>query len=129
MTAPAPPSPWAELTGYDRIAHDVIAAIVHDTNVVIPLDVPNRSSIPELAPDDVVEVPCVVGANGPQAVEAGPLPSAVRDLVVQVKQYERAAIDAGLDPSADSLSAALALNPLIPSRAVATRLVEQLRLA
>ena len=30
--APTPPSPWAELTGYDRIAYDVIAAIVNDTN-------------------------------------------------------------------------------------------------
>ena len=29
--APNPPSPWAELTGYDRIAFDVIAAIVNDT--------------------------------------------------------------------------------------------------
>jgi 6-phospho-beta-glucosidase len=129
MTAPAPPSPWAELTGYDRIAHDVIAAILHDTNVVIPLDVPNKGNIPELGPDDVIEPPCEVGRNGPRPLGVGPLPPAVRDLVVQVKEYERATIDAGLDPSPQSLGAALALNPLVPSRAVADRLVHQLRLA
>ena len=46
--APTPPSPWAELTGYDRIAYDVIAAIVNDTKTIIPLNVANDGNIPEL---------------------------------------------------------------------------------
>jgi len=129
QAAPTPPSPWAELTGYDRIAHDVIAAIVNDANTVVPLDVPNRGTIPELSDEDVIEPPCVVGKHGPQPLRVGPLPEAIRDLVIRVKRYERATIDAALDRSTDGFGAALALNPLVPSRAAADRLVGELRLS
>ena len=44
--APKPPSPWAELTGYDRIAYDVMHAIVNDTGAVIPLNVQQRRQHP-----------------------------------------------------------------------------------
>ena len=80
--APKPPSPWAELTGYDRIAFDVMRAIVNDTGAVIPLNVRNDGNIPELSTDDVIEVPCEVGAQRPRPRPVGALPPQVRDLVV-----------------------------------------------
>jgi 6-phospho-beta-glucosidase len=127
--APAAPSPWAELTGYDRIAYDVIAAIVYDTNVVLPLNVANAGNIPELADDDVIEPPCRVSADGPMPLRVGALPAAVRDLVVRVKGYERATIDAASAGSRDALVAALALNPLVASRVVASTLIDHLTLS
>ena len=126
--APAPPSPWSDLTGYDRIAYDVIAGIVNDTNIVLPLNVPNEGNIPELEPDDVIEPPCGVGRNGPAAERVGNLPAAVRDLVVRVKAYERATIDAALSRSRDALVGALALNPLVASRAVSSAVIDHLTL-
>jgi 6-phospho-beta-glucosidase len=127
--APTPPSAWAELTGYDRIAYDVIAAIVNDTQAVVPLNVPNNGNIPELADDDVIEPPCTVGARGPTPRAVGELPVAVRDLVVRVKQYERATIDAAHNRAQDSLGSALALNPLVPSRPMADALLRELTLS
>jgi len=126
QAAPNPPPPWAELTGYDRIAFDVIHAIVHDTNAVIPLNVRNDGNIADLAADDVVEVPCAVGAGGPRALLAGDLPPRVRDLVVRVKDYERQTIAAAETPSRDARIDALARNPLVPSRSLAAALVDDL---
>ena len=121
-------TPWADLSGYDRIAFDVMHALVHDTHAVIPLNVPNDGNIPELAADEVVEVPCEVGESGPLPLPAGNLPPQVRDLVVSVKHYERATIEAAESPTRDRLTDALALNPLVPSREVAAQLIGELRI-
>jgi 6-phospho-beta-glucosidase len=127
--APMPPSAWSELTGYDRIAYDVMAAIVNDTDAIVPLNVANNGNIPELEPDDVIEVPCRVGKNGPQPLQVGTLPVAIRDLVLAVKAYERATIGAVHAGTRDALIGALALNPLVASREVSSTLVDRLTLA
>jgi 6-phospho-beta-glucosidase len=125
---PLPPAPWAHLTGYDKIAVHTIHAIARNTNAIIPLNVSNRGNIPELAEDDVIEAPAAVNANGPQALHVGALPDQVRDLVLRVKSYERATIEAVRTGRREALVDALALNPLVPTRATAARLVEALRL-
>ncbi len=121
-------APWAHLTGYDKIALHTIRAIVQDTNAIIPLNVLNRGNIPELADDDVIEAPCLVNANGPQALHVGALPDQVRDLVVRVKAFERATIAAIGTGTKEALVDALALNPLVPTRAIAATLIDALRL-
>lgn len=128
-SAPKAPSPWGDLTGYDRIAFDVIHAIVHNTGAIIPLNVANRGNLPELAADDVVEVPCSVGASGPRALHVGALPSQVRALTLQVKDYERRTMIAALAGDREGLIDALAHNPLVPSEAVAETLFRELALS
>jgi 6-phospho-beta-glucosidase len=76
----------------------------------------------------VIEAPCVVNANGPHAMHVGPLPPQVRDLVMQVKAFERATIAAVRAGTRAALADALALNPLVPTRDAAARLVEVLQL-
>lgn len=106
---------WAELTGYDRVGVEVIAAIVGQgaTATVLPLNVPNAGNVPELAPDDVVEIPCLLDANGARPLHVGPLPATVRDLVLEVKRYERLVIDAALERSPELARRALASHPLV----------------
>jgi 6-phospho-beta-glucosidase len=128
LQVPTPPSLWAELTGYDRIAYDVMAAIVNDTNAVVPLNVANAGNIPELESNDVIEAPCVVGRKGPRALPVGSVPAQVRELVMQVKTYERKTIDAAATMKADALVDALAHNPLVSSRATAGALLSKLSL-
>jgi 6-phospho-beta-glucosidase len=129
LAAPQPPAPWAELTGYDRIAFDVMHAIVNDTNAVIPLNVRNDGNIPDLAADDVSVVRWVVGGHGRRPRRGGAPPPRIRDLVVSVKEYERLTIDAAETMAHDALVNALASNPLVPSRDLAAALVGELRLA
>ena len=72
--AVAAPSPASELSGYDKIALSVVRAIHFNTNAVIPLDVANRGNIRDLRDEDVVEVPCVVNANGARPMHVGAVP-------------------------------------------------------
>jgi 6-phospho-beta-glucosidase len=105
--------PFKTATGYHRIALDVITALVSGARRSIVLNVPNRNSIPDLLPDDVVEVPCDVDRAGPRARPAGLLPRAVRGLVESVKQYERGLIAAALTASRAQAQLALMECPII----------------
>jgi 6-phospho-beta-glucosidase len=119
--------PWADLTGYDKIALDVVRAIHFNTNTILPLNVVNRGSIRDLDNEDVVEVPCVVNAGGARPLTVGPVPEVVRDLLVHVKQYERSTVTAASTASFDDAVAALAANPLVGDRMLAHRLVAVLQ--
>jgi len=124
--APLRRSPWAELTGYDKIALQTVRAIHFDTNAVIPLNVVNNGTIDGLEDADVVEVPCEVGAHGARARRVGAIPSHAFELIGRVKAYERATVAAALSNDRTGAIAALALNPLVPTQDVAKRLVEAL---
>ena len=121
-TTPRVKPDWAELSGYDRIALMTMRAIVHDQGAIIPLDVANGRTLPFLDADDIVEVPCRVGRDGPCPQAVAPVPDQPRMLIEQVKAYERAAVGAALSGSRSALAAALALNPLVPSREKAEQL-------
>ncbi len=116
----------AELTGYDKIALSVLRNIHFNLGQLIPLNVSNRGNVPELQPEDVVEVPCVVDSNGTHPVHVGGLPEKVRELVVRMKDYERRTVQAALK-RAEAVEA-LASNPLVTGSEQAQSLVEQLRL-
>jgi 6-phospho-beta-glucosidase len=122
-SAPRIKPDWAELSGYDKIALVTIRAIVKNQGAIIPLDVANRGTFPFLDDDDIIEVPCRVDASGPQPQVVGPIPDHPRELITTVKQYERATIDAALTGDRRQLADALALNPLVPSKDLAERLV------
>jgi 6-phospho-beta-glucosidase len=117
---------WAELSGYDRIALMTMRAIVHRQGAVIPLDVANRGTLPFLESEDIIEIPCKVDDRGPQAQTVAAVPEHARELMTRVKIYERATVHAALTGEREDQVTALALNPLVPSRDVAARLVDDL---
>ena len=123
LTAPAPST---GLSGYDRIALGVVRAIHLNANTIIPLSVENRGTIPSLLDRDVVEVPCVVNANGARPLQVGRVPDAIAPLLARVKEYERRTVAAALAPSIDAARDALAHNPLVPDAATADRLIADL---
>jgi len=123
----SPQAAMSGLAGYDQIALQTVRAIHFNTGATIPLNIANRGTIAGLQDDDVVEVPCVVGSHGARAaMSAGPMPAAVADLVVQVKDYERRTVTAAMTGDRALAVDALARNPLVPSRALAATLVDEL---
>jgi 6-phospho-beta-glucosidase len=120
-------SPWAELTGYDKIALSVLRAMHFNTNAIIPLNVPNRGSLRDLDDGDLVEVPCVVNANGARPLAVGPVPASVRELLLQVKAYERLTVTAARTGSRSDAERALQANPLVGDAVGAARLVAALQ--
>jgi 6-phospho-beta-glucosidase len=115
------------LSGYDKIAVSVVRAIYFNGNAIIPLNVRNRGALRDLDDLDVVEVPCIVNANGARPVAVGALPEAVDDLVMRVKDYEWLTLEAASTGADDDAARALARNPLVDDAALAERLVAALK--
>jgi len=124
--ATSKPAPASGLSGYDRIALGVLRAIHFSSHTIIPLSVANRGNIALLQDDDVVEVPCVVNANGATPLHVPPVPERIAPLLKQVKAYERLTVRSALAKDPAAAADALAHNPLVPDRATATRLIDDL---
>jgi 6-phospho-beta-glucosidase len=143
--APRATNPWTHLTGYDKIALATVQAIHTHSRDVLPLNVANGGNLPVLEPDDVIEVPCMVDSNGAHPLVSLPpawnMPPSnvgaghdtdmgpagpIHMLLMQVKDYERHTIDAALSRSRSRALNALASNPIVPSRKVASALLDAL---
>ena len=100
---------------YSEAAVSLIDAIENDRNDVHVVNVRNNGTLPFLDADDVAEVKCSVGKNGPS-----PLPllnnnvsGHIAGYVRMMKEYEKLAVKAGLNGDRDAALAALTLHPLV----------------
>ena len=108
--------------GYEGEAMALVDAIANNERAVMILNTANRSALPFLDEDAVVEVPALVGHAGPVPTAAGPVPEHARALIATIKDVERTTIEAALTGSTDLAVRALALHPLVPSVSVARRI-------
>lgn len=111
--------------GYDRVALELMHAIARNDQATLVLNVRNGHTLPGLAPDAVIEVPCIVDANGPRALALDPLAPHAASIVTAVKDVERTAIEASLTGSRELAVRALALHPLVDSVNTARRIFER----
>jgi 6-phospho-beta-glucosidase len=109
---------------YGRLALDLVDAMSGDGYAVMILNVANRSSLPFLDSEAIVEVPCVVSRGGVVPVAIGDVPMAAQGLILAVRAAERLAIDAALSGSRADAVKALAMHPLVPSVGVATSILD-----
>jgi 6-phospho-beta-glucosidase len=91
------------------------------------VNIRNDGTIPALAADDIVEVPADVSEAGLAPVPVPDLPRAAQALVEQVKEYERATVEAAMTGDAGLAAVALALHPLVPGSTVARELLADYR--
>jgi len=113
---------------YSEAAVSLLSAIYNDKQEVHTVDVLNRGTLPELPPDAVVEVNCVVGRSGaaPLPLPAGALPPDAAALAAKVKRYEQLAIKAAVAGDREAGRKALAEHPLVPSSEVAEALFKDI---
>ena len=111
--------------GYDQVALALMRAIAGDEQATLVLNVRNRSALPGLDADAVVEVPCLVGRNGAHPLAVGALDPHASALVASVKEAERAAIDAAVSGSRAGAVKALAIHPLVDSVRTAERILDR----
>lgn len=105
--------PFRVATGYHRIALDVMKALCGTTPARIVVNVRNHGAIAEVEPNDIVEVPCRIARDSVHPEMCGSLPEAVKGLVLAVKAYERAVIDAVVNSSPALARKAMLLYPPI----------------
>jgi 6-phospho-beta-glucosidase len=105
--------PFRAASGYHRIALDVMNALCDDTANRVIVNVRNGTTIPEIAPYDVIETSSRIHSDTIEPLVIGSLPEQVRGLVLAVKAYERAAIEAAISGSERDLRKAMLLYPAI----------------
>ena len=110
--------------GYEKVALALMRALARGERTTLILNVRNGSALPGVPADAVVEVPCVVDADGARPLDAGPLPDHALGLVTTVKAVERATIEAATTGSREAALRAFALHPLVDSVSVARRLLD-----
>ncbi len=118
--------PFRAATGYHRIALDVMNGLCSNEEVRVVVNVRNSGSIAEIAANDVAEVPCAIGGNSITPEQCGSLPESVRGLVLSVKAYERAIIEAAVTKSASLAQKALLLLPTVGEWEPSGRIVSDL---
>ncbi|MEU9281110.1 6-phospho-beta-glucosidase [Streptomyces sp. NPDC048342] len=110
--------------GYEKVALALMRAIARDERTTLILNVRNRDTLSALDGEAVIEVPCLVDANGAHPVAVAPLPGHATGLVCAVKAVEREVLAAAESGSRTTAVKAFALHPLVDSVNVARRLVE-----
>jgi 6-phospho-beta-glucosidase len=110
--------------GYEQVALAVMRALLTDVPAELVLNVRNGSTLPQLSPDAVVEVPARVDAAGAHPHPRTPFDEHQLGLVSAVRAVETATLEAAATGSRSAFLRALTLHPLVDSAAVARTLVD-----
>lgn len=110
--------------GYDRVALALMRAVHRNERTTLILNVPNRQAVPGLDAEAVVEVPCLVDANGARPLATGPVSPDQLGLMLTQKAVERATLDAAETGSRTAALRALTLHPLVDSATTAARILD-----
>jgi 6-phospho-beta-glucosidase len=98
--------------GYSDAAVELLAGL-HGREGRHVLNVRNADTLPFLADDTVVEVPCRVGSAGVEPLPMPPLSAVERGLVAHVSAYEELALEAALAGGRERVFRALLAHPLV----------------
>src|SRR5262249_29577280 len=88
---------------YSEAATNLVRSLFADTGDAQVIDTRNGSTIPGLAPDDVVEVPARISASGPEPLDQAELAPELIGLTRHGASYER--LTAGAAGSRDPVAA------------------------
>ena len=111
---------------YSEAAAQLVASLAAGTGDVQVVNVRNEGAIPNLPPDDVVEVPARIDADGAHPLPLDVLEPGMLGLVQAVKAYERLAIAAATTGDRRLALQALLANPLVRDFPTASALLDAL---
>jgi 6-phospho-beta-glucosidase len=109
--------------GYERVALQVMRALLTGRRAELILNVRNGPTLPGLPADAVVEVPSVVDAAGAHPLPAAPLTLHQLGLMAAVKAVEQDTVHAAVRGDRDAALRALAGHPLVDSFHAAGRVL------
>jgi 6-phospho-beta-glucosidase len=112
-----------------ELAIDCMDAVYNDRGETLPVNVPNRGSIPGFADSLVVETLGQCDAQGIRPLQMPGLPAHLLGLVEALACYQQAAADAAWSGDARDAVRALAAHPLVRSLEKAERLYAEMAAA
>ena len=105
---------------------DLARAIAYDTKERMLLSVENDGALSNFDPTAMVEVPCLVGSNGPEKIVQGKIPQFQKGLMEQQVSVEKLTVEAWIEGSYQKLWQALTLSRTVPSAKVAKAILDDL---
>jgi len=117
----------AAIGGYEGLALRVIDGLTGAAPADCIVNVRSEGTVAGLGADDVAETWASVSPAGLVPRPSPALPRSALGLVLQVKEYERAAVQAAVSGDAELAAVALALHPLVPGITAARELVAEYR--
>ncbi|MFZ5815096.1 MAG: 6-phospho-beta-glucosidase [Bacillota bacterium] len=111
---------------HSDLASQVIAAMAANRRTRFVIQQRNGGAVPNLPADEAAQFPAWVDGAGFEPIPQPPLPSEEGELIRRIKAAERLNVQAALSGDRKLAVEAAAINPLVPSRAQAERIVEEL---
>lgn len=105
---------------------DLARAIAYNTHERMLCIVENKGAISNFDPTAMVEVPCLVGNNGPEPLCQGEIPTFEKGMMEEQLAVERLVVEAWIEGSYLKLWQALTLSKTVPSARVAKELLDDL---
>ncbi|GAA5417059.1 maltose-6'-phosphate glucosidase MalH [Paraliobacillus ryukyuensis] len=105
---------------------DLARAIAYNTKERMLLIVENNGSLLNFDSTAMVEVPCIVGSNGPEPLVMGEIPRFQKGLMEQQVAVEKLVVEAWHEQSYQKLWQALTLSKTVPSASVAKAILDDL---
>ncbi|WEG74018.1 6-phospho-alpha-glucosidase [Vagococcus intermedius] len=105
---------------------DLARAIAFNTGERMLLIVPNNGAISNFRQDAMVEVPCIVGTDGPEPLCQGDIPTFERGMMEQQVAVEKLIVEAWVEKSYQKMWQALTLSKTVPSAKVAKDVLDAL---
>ncbi|OOV75050.1 6-phospho-alpha-glucosidase [Mammaliicoccus fleurettii] len=105
---------------------DLARAIAFNTKERMLMIVENKGAISNFEPTAMVEIPCLVGSEGPEPLSVGEIPRFQKSLMEQQVGVEKLTVEAYEEQSYQKLWQALTLSRTVPSASVAKDILDDL---
>lgn len=105
---------------------DLATAIAYNTHERMLVIVENNGAIENFDPTAMVEIPCIIGSNGPEPLSIGKIPRFQKGLMEQQVAVEKLVVDAWIEGSYQKLWQALTLSKTVPSATIAKQILDDL---
>ena len=105
---------------------DLARAISYNTKERMLLIVPNNGAIVNFDPTAMVEIPCIVGSQGPEALVVGSIPQFQKGMMEQQVSVEKLVVEAWTENSYEKLWQAITLSKTVPNARIAKLILDDL---
>lgn len=105
---------------------DLARAIAYNSKERMLMIVENNGAIENFDPTAMVEVPCIVGSQGPEPLVMGEIPRFQKGLMEQQVAVEKLVVDAWVENSYQKMWQALTMSKIVPSANAAKNILDDL---
>lgn len=105
---------------------DLACALAYNTKERMLLIVENNGAIENFDKTAMVEIPCLVGSEGPESLSVGTIPQFQKGLMEQQVSSEKLAVEAWIEGSYIKLWQAITMSKTVPSAKVAKDILDDL---